>query len=95
MRLTHRLHFIKLSVLLGLLTSVLLSYNLWSGDRYFPKASVLSNYHAIIAPFDYMYLVIMVLLIIISAISHSKIPLLLLIFFSVFCTLTVHTVNMP
>ena len=84
MRLTHRLHFIKLSVLLGLLTSVLLSYNLWSGDRYFPKASVLSNYHAIIAPFDYMYLVIMVLLIIISAISHSKIPLLLLIFFSVF-----------
>ena len=84
MRLTHRLHFIKLSVLLGLLTSILLSYNLWSGERYFPKASFLSNYHSIIPPFDYVFLVMLVTLIIISAISHSKIPLFLLIIFSAF-----------
>jgi len=87
MRLTHRLHFIKLSVLLGLLTSILLSYNLWSGERYFPKASFLSNYHSIIPPFDYVFLVMLVTLIIISAISHSKIPLFLLIIFSAFLCL--------
>jgi hypothetical protein len=84
MRLTHRLHFIKLSVLLGLLISVLLSSNLWGGDRYFPKASWLSNYHSIIPPFDYAFLVMLVALIIISAFTHSKIPLILLILFSIF-----------
>lgn len=84
MRLIHRLHFIKLITLLGLLASVLLSSNLWGGMRYFPKVSVFQDYQTLLAPFDYAYLILLVCLIIISIFSQSKIPLLLIVLFSIF-----------
>lgn len=84
MRLTHRLQFIKLTVLLGLLCSILLSYNLWGGHRFFPKAHLFSNFQSLQAPYDYLYLIILVLLISISFLSQSKIPTLFLILFSLF-----------
>jgi hypothetical protein len=84
MRLTHRLQFIKLTVLLGLFCSVVLSYNLWGGPRFFPKAHLFANFQSLQAPFDYLYLILLVILIIVSFLSQSKIPTLLLILFSFF-----------
>ncbi len=84
MRLTHRLHFIKITVLLGLLCSILLSYNLWGGQRFFPKVHLFSNFQSLQAPYDYLYLIILLVLISISFLSQSKIPTLFLILFSLF-----------
>ena len=84
MRLTHRLQFIKLTVLLGLFCSVVLSYNLWGGPRFFPKAHLFANFQSLQAPFDYLYLILLVILIIVSFLSQSKIPTLFLILFSAF-----------
>jgi hypothetical protein len=84
MRLTHRLQFIKLTVLLGLFCSVLLSFNLWGGDRFFPKTHLFANFQSLQAPYDYLYLILLVILIIVSFLSQSKIPTLFLILFSMF-----------
>ncbi|HRG02382.1 MAG TPA: hypothetical protein PKZ75_14790 [Bacteroidia bacterium] len=84
MRLTQRLQLIKLTVLIGLLASVLLSLNLWAGQRYFPKATLIHDYFGVSAPYDYIQLAVLILLIIFSFATQKKFPTLLLILFSVY-----------
>ena len=54
MRLTHRLELIKLTILIGILTSVILSFNLWAGDRWFPKTTFIENYIGMPVRYDYV-----------------------------------------
>lgn len=82
MRITQRLELIKLVTLLGLLTSVLLSINLWAGQRWFPKAPLFDNWLSILAPYDYINLGVIVILILMSFLIPRKYPI---IFFLLFC----------
>lgn len=84
MRLTHRLQFIKLTILVGLLVSVVLSFNLWAGQRFFPKVPFIENYVGLKVPYDYLLLAILLLLIVFTFLSESKLISFLLILFSVF-----------
>ncbi|MES2764054.1 MAG: hypothetical protein V4677_17690 [Bacteroidota bacterium] len=81
MRLTQRLQLIKLTVLVGLLTSVLLSHNLWAGDRWFPKTTFIQDYFGVPYPYDYIQLGVLILLIAFSFSTQKKLPTVLLIFF--------------
>jgi hypothetical protein len=63
-----RLKLIKISVAIGLLISILCSYNLWAGQRWFPVCPVFSNWY-ISPPYDYILLgleIILLLLLIIA-----------------------------
>lgn len=84
MRIPQRLQLIKYTVLIGMLVSVLLSLNLWGGFRYFPKTAFFDNYTGIPAPYDYLNLAILILLIIIAFLSSKKGPTMLLILFSLY-----------
>ena len=84
MRIPQRLQLIKFTVLLGLFVSVLLSYNLWAGQRWFPKVPFFDGYMGIPAPYDYFNLAILLLLIVLSFVSPSKLFLYLLVLFSVY-----------
>ncbi len=84
MRLTQRLQLIKLTVLIGLFVSVILSHNLWAGERYFPKTSLFNDYYGLPAPYDYAHLVILMGLLVASFMTQKKLPTLLLILFSVY-----------
>jgi hypothetical protein len=84
MRITQRLQLIKLTVLFGLLASILLSYNLWAGERYFPKSTFIHDYFSVPAPYDYIQLVVLLVLIVFSFVTQKKLPTLLLILFSVY-----------
>jgi len=84
MRLTERLQLIKLTVLVGLLVSILLSLNLWAGERYFPKSTFIHDYFGMPAPYDYIQLVLLLLLIVSSFLTQKKMPSLLLIMFAVY-----------
>ncbi|MDF2448390.1 MAG: hypothetical protein K0R26_894 [Bacteroidota bacterium] len=87
MRLTQRLQLIKLITLIGLLVSVLCCHHLWAGHRYFPKASILEDFAGVPAPWDYLHLVVLVLLIILSSLTQKRLPSILLILFSVYLCL--------
>ncbi|MBP8033847.1 MAG: hypothetical protein KAZ71_04565 [Bacteroidia bacterium] len=84
MRLTQRLQLIKLTVLVGLLASILLSHNLWAGERYFPKSTLIHDYFGVPAPYDYIQLAVLLALIVISFMTQKKLPTLLLILFSIY-----------
>ncbi len=84
MRLTERLQLIKLTVLIGLLVSILLSLNLWAGERYFPKSTFIHDYFGMPAPYDYIQLVLLLVLIVSSFLTQKKMPTLLLIMFAVY-----------
>lgn len=84
MRLTQRLQLIKLTVLVGLLASILLSYNLWAGDRWFPKTTFIQDYFGVPYPYDFIQLGILILLIVFSFSTQKKLPTILLIIFSVY-----------
>lgn len=84
MRLPQRLQLIKWIVLIGLLVSVLLSYNLWAGQRWFPKAPLFWEYDVIKSPYDYIQLLILLALIVINIISRNKYFLFFLVLFSVY-----------
>jgi len=84
MRLTQRLQLIKLTVLVGLFISIILSHNLWGGQRYFPKATLIHDYFGVAAPYDYIQLAVLILLIIFSFATQKKLPTLLLILFSIY-----------
>jgi hypothetical protein len=84
MRITHRLQFIRLITLAGILSSVLLSLNLWAGQRWFPKAPLFDELTGLIAPYDYANLAVLVILLVISFVSQSRIPLVLLILFNLY-----------
>ncbi len=84
MRIPQRLQLIKYTILIGLLVSVLLSINLWAGQRWFPKTSLLVNFSGVPAPYDYFNLITLLTLIFLSLISYSKTPIVLLIIFSIY-----------
>lgn len=84
MRITHRLQFIKLVTLAGILSSVLLSLNLWAGQRWFPKAPLFNELSGLIAPYDYANLAVLIILLIISFMSQSRVPILLLVLFNLY-----------
>lgn len=84
MRLTQRLQLIKLTVLIGLFISILLSHNLWAGDRWFPKAAFIDGYWGIPAPYDYINLVVLIGLLVFSFSSQKKLPGILLVLFCVY-----------
>jgi hypothetical protein len=84
MRITHRLQFIKLTTLVGILSSVLLSYNLWAGQRWFPKVPLFDEFTGLIAPYDYANLAVLTILLIISFVSSSRTPMVLLILFNLY-----------
>ena len=87
MRLPQRLQLIKWIVLIGLLVSVLLSYNLWAGQRWFPKAPLFWEYDVIKSPYDYIQLLVLLTLIVINIMSRNKYYLFLLVLFSVYLCL--------
>lgn len=84
MRLTQRLQFIKLTVLVGLLVSVVLSHHLWAGERLFPKSTAFDNYSGVPAPYDYINLFFLIVLLVFCFVSQKKLPIILLILFSVY-----------
>ncbi len=84
MRITHRLQFIKLVTLVGILSSVLLSLNLWAGQRWFPKVPLLDEFTGLVAPYDYANLAVLVILLLICFVSQSRIPIVLLILFNLY-----------
>jgi hypothetical protein len=84
MRLTQRLQLIKLTVLVGLLASILLSHNLWAGDRWFPKTTFIQDYFGVPYPYDFIQLGVLILLIIFSFSTQKKLPTILLILFSMY-----------
>ena len=84
MRLTQRFQLIKLTVLIGLFVSILLSHNLWAGDRWFPKTTFIDGYFGIPAPYDYIHLIILIVLLFFSFTSQKKTPTALLVMFCVY-----------
>jgi len=84
MRLTQRLQFIKLTILLGLATSVLLSLNLWAGQRWFPKVPMIEGFNGINAPYDYINVVILFVLLCLCFGNTGKKPLWMLLLFCVY-----------
>ena len=84
MRIPQRLQLIKHTILIGLLISVLLSLNLWAGQRWFPKTSSFADFTGVPAPYDYINLITLLTLLFFSFISTSKTPIILLILFSIY-----------
>ncbi len=87
MRITQRLDLLKLVVLIGLLFSVLLSINLWAGQRWFPKVPLFNFVTGLKAPFDYFNVVVLIILISLTFFSHKKLHQFLLVMFCLYlCT---------
>ena len=84
MRIPQRLQLVKYAVLTGILISVLLSVNLWAGQRWFPKVPLFNSLANIPAPYDYINLVVLIILLFFSFISSSKKPIIFLIIFSIY-----------
>lgn len=84
MKITQRLQLLKSVILIGILASVLLSYNLWAGQRYFPKAPLFSQLPTFIGYFDYINLCVLIVLLIIAILNQKKIWLFLIIIWSVY-----------
>ena len=81
MRITQRLQLIKLTILIGLFVSVLLSLNLWAGQRWFPKAPLLEGFYGLKAPYDYINIVVIAILSFFCFVNPSKKPVWLLLAF--------------
>lgn len=84
MRITERLGLIKIITLLGIIASVLCSLNLWAGQRWFPKAPLFEIVTGFIPPYDYINLIVLLVLLGVSIYSTKKLALILLILFSVY-----------
>lgn len=84
MRITERLRLIKLTVLGGLLLSVLLSLNLWAGQRWFPKVPAIEGFYGLYAPYDFVYLAVLLLLIFVCFFSSARAPVWILILFGAY-----------
>lgn len=72
MRITQRLQLIKLTVLTGLFASILLSLNLWAGQRWFPKVPVIEQLGGLTAPYDYINLAVLLILLLLCFFNNSK-----------------------
>lgn len=84
MRITQRLELIKLVTLIGILASVLLSLNLWAGQRWFPKVPIFEQFTGLTAPYDYVNLIVLIILILLAFFTQHKRSVGLLILFSVY-----------
>jgi uncharacterized membrane protein YphA (DoxX/SURF4 family) len=84
MRITQRLQFIKLTVLAGLFVSVLLSLNLWAGQRWFPKVPLLDMMGGLTAPYDYIELAVLFILLLFCFFNPGKKPVICLLIYSVY-----------
>lgn len=84
MRITERLALIKIVTLIGIIASVLLSINLWAGQRWFPKAPIFDFLIGLQSPYDYINLGILLVLLAISVFARSRTSIILLILFSVY-----------
>ncbi|MBP7810208.1 MAG: hypothetical protein KA163_13020 [Bacteroidia bacterium] len=73
-----RLKLIKISVCIGLLLSVLCSYNLWAGQRWFPVAPVFEGWY-ISPPYDYILLVLEVILLLLLMVADKTRLLIFLV----------------
>jgi hypothetical protein len=83
-----RLKLIKISVAIGLLLSILCSYNLWAGQRWYPVCPVFESWY-ISPPYDYILLglEIVLLLLLIMADKTRLLIFLLLVLNLAFCLL--------
>jgi uncharacterized membrane protein YphA (DoxX/SURF4 family) len=84
MRITQRLLLIKLTVLSGLFISVLLSLNLWAGQRWFPKVPVIDGFYGLSAPYDFISLAVLFILLFVCFFSRSRKPVWCLLLFCVY-----------
>ncbi len=84
MRITQRLDFIKLIVILGMFISVLLSHNLWAGQRWFPKAPLFNSITGLTTPYDYINLLILIGLLFFAFMNHHRFYISALIVFCVY-----------
>lgn len=84
MRITQRLRLIKLTVLAGLFISVLLSLNLWAGQRWFPKVPVIEGFSGLSAPYDFINLGVLFALVFICFFSRSRKPVWCLLLFCLY-----------
>ncbi len=84
MRITQRLQLIKLIVLAGLLVSVLLSLNLWAGQRWFPKVPVIEGFSGLTAPYDFISVAVLFSLLFVCFFSRSRKPVWCLLLFCLY-----------
>lgn len=84
MRITTRLQLIKYTVLIGLLCSVALCYNLWCGQRWFPKAPLIEGLNLSTPPYDYINVIVLGILCIISLLYDHKWSTILLLLFAAY-----------
>lgn len=83
-----RLKLIKISVAIGLLLSVLFSYNLWAGQRWYPVCPVFSNWY-ISPPYDYVLLALeIILLLLLILVDKPRLLIFLILVLNLaFCCL--------
>lgn len=74
-----RMIFVRILVLVSLIVNMLLSLPLWAGERYFPYSPVIGGI-ALPAPYDYIAVVVLLLLLIVSLFSVFKRSLLFIAF---------------
>jgi hypothetical protein len=84
MRITQRLLLIKLTVLAGLFISALLSLNLWAGQRWFPKVPVIDGFYGLTAPYDFINLAVLFILLFVCFFSRSRKPVWCLLLFCIY-----------
>ena len=73
-----RLKLIKISVAVGLLLSMLCSYNLWAGQRWYPVCPVFEGWY-ISPPYDYILLVLEIILLFLLIVADKTRLLIFLI----------------
>lgn len=77
LKIYRRLKFIKITIAVGMCLSMLCSVNLWAGQRWFPTAPVFDSFY-INPPYDYIFLVIELLFLVILMFSSK--PRLIIFF---------------
>jgi hypothetical protein len=84
MRITQRINILKHIILIGLLCSVLISFNLWAGERFFPKMPLINGFQGFYGYFDYINISVLILLIFIGLIDNRRYPIVLLIIWCIY-----------
>jgi len=86
-----RMIFLKVTLVVSLILSILLSLNLWGGDRAVPYASLI-GVNPIHAPFDFIYVFLVVLLLMASLFLHKG-RLLIFLAFAISTLLVLFDIN--
>ena len=84
MKVTTRITLIKQFSLLGILASVLMSFHLWAGQRFFPKAPLFYNTFGLGGIYDYVNISVLGILLLLSLFLNKRYPVVLLILWSVY-----------